>query len=124
MTDKVVDASAFAAAAFLEKEAAAIEGRLAGHQLFAPSLLRYEMANICRRKLSQSPSDRTTILGQFLSSHDVALQLQDVDFVEVVELAGQLNLTAYDASYLWLARSLSAELVTLDEKLDRAAKAI
>jgi len=31
-------------------------------------------------------------------------------------------LTAYDASYLWLARRLDAELVTIDRQLNTAAK--
>jgi predicted nucleic acid-binding protein len=31
-----------------------------------------------------------------------------------------LKLSLYDASYLWLARALDAELVTLDERLVRA----
>jgi predicted nucleic acid-binding protein len=32
------------------------------------------------------------------------------------------GLTAYDAAYLWLARHLDAELVTLDTELQRAAR--
>jgi predicted nucleic acid-binding protein len=39
----------------------------------------------------------------------------------VLELAESTGLTAYDASYLWLARELSAELVTLDGQLAKAA---
>jgi predicted nucleic acid-binding protein len=35
-------------------------------------------------------------------------------------LAEQTNLTPYDASSLWLARTFVAELVTLDERLARA----
>jgi predicted nucleic acid-binding protein len=31
-------------------------------------------------------------------------------------------LPLYDASYLWLARTLGAELVTLDDKLARAER--
>jgi predicted nucleic acid-binding protein len=33
-------------------------------------------------------------------------------------------LTGYDASYLWLAQRLDAELVTLDRPLGRAAAAL
>jgi predicted nucleic acid-binding protein len=39
---------------------------------------------------------------------------------EVVDLASATGLTAYDASYLWLARHLGAPLVTLDSRLARA----
>jgi predicted nucleic acid-binding protein len=38
----------------------------------------------------------------------------------VTELAIQLNVTAYDASYLHLARLLGARLVTFDVELGRA----
>lgn len=36
---------------------------------------------------------------------------------DIAELALQTDLSAYDASYLWLAISRDAELVTLDRKL-------
>jgi predicted nucleic acid-binding protein len=44
-----------------------------------------------------------------------------VDHVGALELALDSGLTVYDASYLWLARQLGAELVTLDKELGRAA---
>ena len=40
-----------------------------------------------------------------------------------VELGLATGLTAYDASYLWLAKELGAELVTLDKALRKAADA-
>ena len=40
-----------------------------------------------------------------------------VDHDAVLALAVTTGLTVYDASYLWLARTLDAELVTLDQKL-------
>ncbi len=51
------------------------------------------------------------------------LGVQDVavDHDAVVALALTTGLTTYDASYLWLARQLGAELVTLDRQLDAAA---
>jgi len=35
-------------------------------------------------------------------------------------LAERMKLSLYDASYLWLAHALGAELVTLDDRLARA----
>ena len=40
--------------------------------------------------------------------------------VDVVLLATATGTTAYDASYLWLAASLGADLVTLDDRLAKA----
>jgi predicted nucleic acid-binding protein len=44
-----------------------------------------------------------------------------VDHPRILDLAEATGLTAYDASYLWLARALGAELVTLDRKLAAAS---
>lgn len=41
----------------------------------------------------------------------------EVDQGEALVLAERSGLSAYDASYLWLARRVSAELVTLDRQL-------
>ncbi|MFP4126244.1 MAG: hypothetical protein ACLFU0_06310 [Alphaproteobacteria bacterium] len=51
------------------------------------------------------------------------MQLRELDAVGVVAIAAETRLTAYEASYLWLARFLGAELVTLDRRLRAAAHA-
>jgi predicted nucleic acid-binding protein len=43
---------------------------------------------------------------------------------ELARLAEQVNLTAYDAAYLWLGRFLSAPIVTLDRRLAEAAHSL
>jgi len=48
----------------------------------------------------------------------------DVDSDEIVALAEHTKLTVYDAAYLWLARKLATELVTLDKELAKAAEMI
>jgi len=40
-----------------------------------------------------------------------------VDLPEAITLAERIGLTVYDASYLWLAEKLQAELITLDKQL-------
>jgi predicted nucleic acid-binding protein len=49
------------------------------------------------------------------------IELVGIDQLAVVAIAEAARLTAYDASYLWLARERSAELVTLDRSLAHAA---
>jgi len=46
--------------------------------------------------------------------HRLAIEDVAVDHDKPLELAATTGLTAYDASYLWLAGQLGAELVTLD----------
>ena len=121
--DKVVDASAWAAVIFLEPGFEATEARLDGRLLHAPKLLRFEMANICIKKLRMYSTERDLIRRQYEVSFAGSIQEYDVDHRAVVNLAERHKLTAYDASYFWLAKQLNCELVTLDGKLDAAANA-
>lgn len=122
MADKVVDASALAAILFNEPEGDAVESELAGHRLLAPTLLPYEMSSVCLKKLRQHPKDRDAILARFRKLPRIPIDLRNVDSAAVVEVARLLNLSAYDASYLLLARQNRAELVTLDGELAGAAR--
>jgi predicted nucleic acid-binding protein len=122
--DKVVDASAFAAVTFLDSDFTAVERRLDGATLHAPALLRFEMANVCLKKLRVRPAERDIILRQYASSLEAPIMQHEIDFHELLMVAERLKLTAYDASYLWLAKQLNCELVTLDTRLAAAAVAI
>ena len=44
----------------------------------------------------------------------------EVDLQEAILLAEETQLTVYDAAYLWLARRLGSDPVTLDEMLAKA----
>jgi len=117
---KVVDASALAALLFAEPEAEAIAGRLEGARLAAPSLMDFELANVCLTKIRRQPSQRDALRAAFRLAHRLRVETVAVDHAATVDLAEATGLTAYDASYLWLAHALDAELVTLDQKLAAA----
>jgi len=124
MAVKVVDASALVALIFREDNAAEVDERLEHAVLVAPALLPFEVANVCRTKLRQYPDRRDALLDQFSAQAGVAIEIREVDHLEAVELAERFGLSTYDASYLWLARELGADLVTLDRRLARAAAAL
>jgi predicted nucleic acid-binding protein len=121
MAVKVVDASAIAAIVFQEPDASETHDRLVDSVPAAPGLLWFELTNVCRTKLRQFPDQRETLLNQFSAGMEIPIEAHEVDFLEALALAERFRLTAYDASYLWLARELDAELVTLDQCLARAA---
>jgi predicted nucleic acid-binding protein len=122
MAVKVVDASALAALVFGEPQAEAIAARLEGHRLVAPTLLPYEMASVCAKKLRRYPEQREAILAALALARRLDVDHVEVGPEELVTVAEESGLTVYDASYLWLAAFLDAELVTLDERLARAAE--
>lgn len=118
----VVDASAIAAVVFGEAEGEAVQARLSGSRLIAPALLPFELASVCAKKLKHHPGQAKAILAQWRALREVPIELCGVDFDAVVRLAHASRLTAYDASYLWLARDRRAALVTLDARLAAAAR--
>ena len=117
---KVVDASALAALLFGEPEAETIAARLTGARLAAPSLLEYELSNVYLTKIRRQPGQRATLRAAFDLADRLKIETVAVDQGSVLDLAEATGLTAYDASYLWLARMLSGELVTLDRRLSAA----
>jgi predicted nucleic acid-binding protein len=122
----VVDASALAALVFQEPGGDAIRHRLDGATVYAPSLLRFELANTAWKKIKRQPADAAKIIAALGIALDdrSGLIWQDVDAADTVLFAHATGTTAYDASYLWLAASLGADLVTLDERLAKAVDAL
>ena len=118
---KVVDASAIAAVLFGEPSHDDVLERLDGEALIASTLLPFEVASTCVKKIREQPDARATFERAFASLDDWKISYLDVEVQTVIDVAMEAGLSWYDASYLWLARELGVELVTLDQELDRAA---
>lgn len=125
MSIAVVDASALGAVVFKEAEGAHVLARLRSRVLVAPRLMAYELANVAVLKAKAHPESAAWIMKALTRalSEDFALTWSDVEYGEVADLAVRTGLTAYDASYLWLAEHMGAELVTLDKALLRTVTA-
>ena len=121
MPTKVVDTSALAALLFDEPEAEAVAIQLAEARLVAPSLMAFELANVCLVKCKRHPDRLDALVAAFRLRDRLGVEEVAIDHAGALELALATRLTVYDASYLWLARRLGAELVTLDRELDQAA---
>jgi predicted nucleic acid-binding protein len=120
VTDKVVDASAVVAVLFNELTREETVPRLRAATLWAPSLLGFEVANACLKKIRAAPAERQALLEAFSLFDALSISPVTVDLDAAIFLAERTKLTPYDASYLWLASALGVELVTLDDKLARA----
>ncbi|HVT14638.1 MAG TPA: type II toxin-antitoxin system VapC family toxin [Thermoanaerobaculia bacterium] len=121
---KVIDASAVSAVLFGEPEGHLIADRLGEELLAAPTLLAYEVANTCWKKLRRDPELRTELLAAYARLPRLGLRHLRVELPEVMRLAEKTGLTVYDASYLWLARALDVELISLDTQVLQAAAKI
>ena len=120
MPVKVVDASALAALLFGEPDGEQISARLDGARLMAPALLSFEVGNVCLVKIRRRPGQRDALLAAIAILPRMGIETVEIDHGAALLLAEQAMLTAYDASYLWLAEALGAELVTLDRRLESA----
>jgi predicted nucleic acid-binding protein len=117
----VCDASVLAAIAFEEPNSAEARALTRSKRLLAPSLLRYEMAQVVVSKCIRSPNDASGIGRAFAASLRVPVRLLLPSWPAVVELARKHKLSAYHAAYLQLAKELHIPLATLDARLGRVA---
>jgi predicted nucleic acid-binding protein len=119
----VVDASAFGAVLFREQAGYEIQERWRGRSLIAPTILRYEIANVTLVKLRRHPDRTREFLLAYENFARSGASIVEVSFSDVIALAQRRRLTAYDASYAWLALSRGLDLATLDKKLAAAFEA-
>jgi predicted nucleic acid-binding protein len=84
----------------------------------SPYLLAFEIMNGLRSATIQKRQSMTTaehLLDSFLH---MGILFEKVNEKEVFRFAVRKGISAYDASYVWLAKSKKLELLTLDEKLE------
>ena len=123
MAGIVVDSSVFAAIAFDELEAREALSLVKGYEFYAPFLMAFEVTNIAWKKVNRDPSQRLEILEGLTAALNTPINWTAIDFNETLKLALETGLTAYDASYLYLAQTLGMPLATFDRKLRSTAQA-
>ena len=118
----VVDASALASVTFGEPEAEHWLQALNGAVLHAPTLLRYELASAARKKCRAEPGRVRAIITPRGLAHAPrrGIVYNAPNPKGLVVVAKPTGLSPYDASYLWLAGFLGADLVTADHELAAA----
>lgn len=117
----VVDSSVLAAFIFGEPESNLAEARMHPYALHAPALLPFEIANVAANKLRRRIATAVALADRLEGFDFGTIALAGVPPVELFRLAQRYALSAYDASYLWLAADLRAPLLTFDGKLAAAA---
>lgn len=87
----------------------------------APHLMPVEAANILRRAALRGDISADTASLAHADLQDLRVELFPYDVVAARAWQLRDNLTLYDAWYVALAELLDADLVTLDERLERAS---
>lgn len=120
----VVDASALAELVAMTPRAGVIEPLLAPHggDLHVPHLAVIETASVLRGWVRSDQIDVGRAAAAIGDLADFPARRWPADDLLVRVWSLRENLTAYDATYLALAESLDATLVTCDERLGRAAR--
>jgi predicted nucleic acid-binding protein len=122
MPAKVLVVSVLGALIFGEPRAKEALSLLEGAGLCAPPLLACELTSVARKKALRYPQLRERIFQALEIGLSLDINWTEVDHLEVLRLALETGLTTYDASYLYLARSLGVPLLTFDARLAEEAK--
>lgn len=121
----IVDSSAAASWALPDEDAAQIRiatPRLLTEDIYVPSIFWHEIRNIVlvsERRQRLQPSESYAAIGRIASLEPIVDD--NANHAKVLEIGRRYELSAYDAAYLELAARLGASLLTLDDKLARAA---
>ena len=121
MSARVIDASVMAAVAFGEPRRDEAVALVDGAEVLGPTLLAYELTQVACKKCRARPDEAVRVGEQLREALTLTDRWLEVDAREVLALALVCGLSAYDASYLWLAGSLRVSLVTFDRRLAAAA---
>lgn len=120
MPASVVDASVVAALFFHEPEEEKALALVGSADIVAPVLLAYELTNVAWKKARKYPEQRADLSRNLELALSSGIRWVEVSHLQALDLALGLGITAYDASYVYLATTLDLPLATLDQKLLRA----
>jgi predicted nucleic acid-binding protein len=121
MPVRVIDASALAALVFNEPEQSEVAKQIQGTSLLAPTLIDYELASVCLKKLQRYARQRDALLAALALVKRMGIKQVRVDPTDMAIVADETDVTAYDAAYLWLSLAHRVPLITLDRKLGGVA---
>ena len=118
-----VDTSAIIAVIGDEPEKPEILRQTAGHDLFAPQSLPWEIGNAYTAMLKRQRTTHAEAVSAIHLYQQMTITLVQTDLIRALNIAAKLNLYAYDAYVIACALDLSCPLITLDKGLRYAATA-
>lgn len=122
----VIDSSFILAYIMPDEDNARVTSFMQRHEespfpLYAPTLLFFELANALKSAIKRkriSAKDGKTLLS---AARELNIIISEVDYDAVMNEAILKDISAYDASYVTLAKEMNIKLLTLDQKLAKLA---
>lgn len=91
-----------------------------GTTLLAPYLLRYEAVNVCKSVATKQNIPVKQMTAKIEKIDQLSLNYILISSTTTLfQMAVEKNISAYDASYVWLTHSQSIPLCTLDKQLQK-----
>jgi predicted nucleic acid-binding protein len=118
----VIDTSALIAVLLGEKSRARIVELTYNTDLIAPASLHWEIGNAFSAMFKRSRLELSTAIEAIDRYQDIPIQFVEVDLREALRLSEELNVYAYDAYMLNVAKRHRVPLLTLDGGLQEAAR--
>lgn len=117
----VIDGSALAEIVLRSDRAAAVESLVEGEDMVAPDLVGAEALSVVRGLLLRGLIDLATAERAVENVVNAPVRRLSTTTLLREMWSMYTNVTPYDAGYVAMARKLAAPLVTLDDRLARAA---
>lgn len=89
--------------------------------LISTTLLPFEILNSLRNSILRKRITKSISLHLVTEFFKLKIGLEEIDFKQALSLSLRENLSFYDASYIFLARSKEIPLLTLDSRLKKLA---
>jgi len=118
----VVDTSAIIAVIINEPSKPAIIQATQQANLLAPTSVHWEIANTFSAMFRRNRIRLDNALQAITIYQQIPIRFVDVELIESLQIASQLNLYAYDGYLLRCAQKYHAPLLSLDRTLQEAAE--
>lgn len=122
--DMVIDVSAVLAVIVNEPERNRVIQLTSGHSLTGPASIPREVGNAFSSMLKQKRVTIDEVLRGIDFFKSIPIRYLKVDFSKALSIAHSPKMYAYDAYFLDCAIRTNAPLLTLDKRLQRAARAL
>ena len=117
----VADTNIFLAIALDEPQKGHIIEATSDAVLSAPEILPYEIGNALSAMIKRGRISKVEALAAEKAANLIPVRLVSIDIQKALELAIEYNIYAYDAYFLFCAKSLTQSLMSLDKRMKQVA---